>query len=243
MTLGYSTPFDRALQLATIVHEPERRKGTAFPYVMHPFHVAVILLKHGLGEPAVLAAVLHDVLEDVDPRSGGTRTKLIETFRDLEGAPHDKEGFRDRLDRFIEQAFGREVAVLVRGVTNAETLDGHALSSEEKHARKIRELLRAETPIGVLALKAADVIHNTRSTANDLAAIGATVMDRFNASPRRKLQWYQDVAEAIRPRLETAFPALAIELRESVAMLVDTLSRHVGQWPDEASTGVGTRDR
>lgn len=243
MTLGYSTPFDRALQLATIVHEPERRKGTAFPYVMHPFHVAVILLKHGLGEAAVVAGVLHDVLEDVDPRSGDTRTKLIETFQDLEGAPQDREGFRERLDRFIEQTFGSEVAVLVRGVTNPDTDKGRVLSPEEKHARKIEELLRPDTPLSVLALKAADVIHNTRSTANDLETIGPSVMDRFNASPRRKLQWYQDVAEAIRPTLEAAFPALALELRQSVAMLVDTLSRHVGQWPDEASTGVGTQDR
>jgi (p)ppGpp synthase/HD superfamily hydrolase len=63
---SYSSSLDRALSLAATAHRAQQRKGSGVPYIAHPAHVAIILLKHGFPEDAVVAGVLHDVLEDTD---------------------------------------------------------------------------------------------------------------------------------------------------------------------------------
>ncbi len=60
--------YDEALAFAAQAHSAVRqsRKGTAFPYVVHPIRVADILDKYGLGEDVVVAGFLHDTIEDTD---------------------------------------------------------------------------------------------------------------------------------------------------------------------------------
>ena len=48
-------------------HDGQVRKGGAgVPYSVHPMHVAVMLARWGLDEPTIIAALLHDVVEDCD---------------------------------------------------------------------------------------------------------------------------------------------------------------------------------
>jgi (p)ppGpp synthase/HD superfamily hydrolase len=61
---GYSERYDAALILAARAHSGQDRKGTDIPYLMHPVHVSVILLRHGFSEDVVIAGLLHDVVED-----------------------------------------------------------------------------------------------------------------------------------------------------------------------------------
>jgi (p)ppGpp synthase/HD superfamily hydrolase len=58
--------FDEALAFAARAHSAvgQSRKGTAFPYVVHPIRVADILDRFGLGEDVVVAGFLHDTIED-----------------------------------------------------------------------------------------------------------------------------------------------------------------------------------
>jgi (p)ppGpp synthase/HD superfamily hydrolase len=58
--------FDEALIFAARAHcdVSQSRKGTAFPYVVHPIRVADILDRFGLGEDVVVAGFLHDTIED-----------------------------------------------------------------------------------------------------------------------------------------------------------------------------------
>ncbi|MCU0255927.1 MAG: HD domain-containing protein, partial [Vicinamibacterales bacterium] len=76
---GYSLLFDRALTVAGLVHAQQTRKGTAVPYLTHPVHVAMILARHGYPEPMLIAAVLHDVLEDLEADSPRLQQALRET--------------------------------------------------------------------------------------------------------------------------------------------------------------------
>lgn len=54
-----------AASFAAAVHATHRRKGAAQePYINHPLEVAQILAEHGAPEAAILAALLHDTVED-----------------------------------------------------------------------------------------------------------------------------------------------------------------------------------
>ncbi|WP_421988301.1 HD domain-containing protein [Roseococcus sp.] len=54
-----------AASFAAAVHATHRRKGVARePYINHPIEVASILAEHGAPEAAILAALLHDTVED-----------------------------------------------------------------------------------------------------------------------------------------------------------------------------------
>ena len=64
LTTGCSARLDEALRFAAAAHHEDVRKGTRIPDVMHPFHVALILDRHGFSEDVVIAGLLHDVLED-----------------------------------------------------------------------------------------------------------------------------------------------------------------------------------
>ncbi len=62
----YSSVIDRALARSAIAHRHQARKGSDVPYIIHPVHVAMILMRHNFPEEVIVAALLHDVVEDTD---------------------------------------------------------------------------------------------------------------------------------------------------------------------------------
>lgn len=60
--------YNNAIQLAVRAHDGQRRKNTAAaPYITHPLNVSRILIEAGVTDyNAIIAAVLHDVIEDSD---------------------------------------------------------------------------------------------------------------------------------------------------------------------------------
>lgn len=60
----YSPGIEKALRTAYAAHEGQLRKGGNVPYVLHPIHAAMMLLRLGATEETVQAAILHDVVED-----------------------------------------------------------------------------------------------------------------------------------------------------------------------------------
>lgn len=63
---AYSARYEAALRLAARAHRAQTRKGSDIPYVTHPVHVSVILIRYGFPEDVALAGLLHDVVEDQD---------------------------------------------------------------------------------------------------------------------------------------------------------------------------------
>jgi guanosine-3',5'-bis(diphosphate) 3'-pyrophosphohydrolase len=91
--------FLNALQFATIKHRNQRRKSReSIPYINHPIEVMVTLWEvGGVHEIATLiAALLHDTLEDTD----ATETEILELF-------------------------GKEIVLLVQEVTDDKSLPKH----------------------------------------------------------------------------------------------------------------------
>lgn len=56
----------RAITYATNKHDGQRRKVDETPYIAHPYRVAMLLKAHNCSESVVIAALLHDVVEDTD---------------------------------------------------------------------------------------------------------------------------------------------------------------------------------
>lgn len=130
--------IERARDYAVTAHSGQQRaSGEAF--VIHPIAVAEIVAEWGLDHEAVMAALLHDVVED-------TSVTLVQ----------------------LEQAFGSKVAELVDGVTKLRLsatprLDPTSLRREAS-SENLRKLLLASTKdLRVLLLKLADRLHNLRT--------------------------------------------------------------------------------
>lgn len=57
--------IEKAIEVAIRIHKGQMRKGDGItPYVVHPISVAMILSKHTRDENTIIAALLHDALED-----------------------------------------------------------------------------------------------------------------------------------------------------------------------------------
>ena len=84
--------FVRAFQFAAEKHAGQTRKASTIPYIAHLMGVASLVLEAGGDEDLVIAALLHDVVEDCG------------------GAPMLKE---------VRRRFGKRVAEVVDGCTDA----------------------------------------------------------------------------------------------------------------------------
>lgn len=73
----YSERLDEALALATDSFRFEVRKATDIPYLCHLLQVMVWVGEYGGDEDQMIAAVLHDYLEDVE---GSSPAQLAERF-------------------------------------------------------------------------------------------------------------------------------------------------------------------
>ncbi|HEY0842240.1 bifunctional (p)ppGpp synthetase/guanosine-3',5'-bis(diphosphate) 3'-pyrophosphohydrolase [Methylotenera sp.] len=117
---------------AFAAHDGVVRK-TGEPYITHPVSVACILADLHMDVPTILAALLHDVVEDTD----------ITT-----------------LD--IKQKFGPQVAELVDGVTKLDKIEFQSASqAQAENFRKM--LLAMSQDVRVILVKLADRLHNMQT--------------------------------------------------------------------------------
>ena len=118
-----------AYELAAEKHQQQKR-SSGEPYIIHPLSVAAILVGLGMDSESVMAGLLHDVVEDTDC--------TVEE---------------------ITKRFGREVALLIDGVTKLGKIPYS--SREEQQAENLRKMLMAMAEdIRVIITKFADRMHN-----------------------------------------------------------------------------------
>jgi GTP pyrophosphokinase len=124
--------FRRAYFFAAQAHTGQYRKGGA-PYVTHPLAVAEILAGWRLDVQTLIAALLHDVVED----TGVTSEE-------------------------IAQKFGKAVANLVDGVTKLDKIRFETKAqAQAENFRKM--LLAMARDVRVILIKLADRLHNMRT--------------------------------------------------------------------------------
>lgn len=181
-----------AFALAAKVHEKQKRKGTAIPYISHPMAVAAQVLVWGGTEDLFIAALLHDVLED-----GGV--EYAET---------------------IEADFGPNVLRIVKALSDALPKAGEKKKPwVERQTEYLAHLADADQE--VLLVSAADKWHNLSSIRDDRLKIGDEVFKRFVGSTpvleekkRLTLWYYREVVRIYRERSVAGADALERILRE-----------------------------
>jgi GTP diphosphokinase / guanosine-3',5'-bis(diphosphate) 3'-diphosphatase len=124
--------LNRAYVYAMKAHGAQKRASGA-PYISHPLEVAGILTDLKLDDSTIVAALLHDTIED----TGVTRAEIAKTF-------------------------GNDIAQLVDGLTKIKKLDLVSKRAEQaEHLRKL--LLAIADDMRVLLVKLADRLHNMRT--------------------------------------------------------------------------------
>ena len=108
-------------------------RASGDPFIIHPLEVASILLETRLDTATLVAALLHDVVED----TGSTPEEITATF-------------------------GEEVAELVQGVTKISIIKGqsHWARAAESIRKMLFAMVR---DVRVILIKLADKLHNMRT--------------------------------------------------------------------------------
>ncbi|OGG04796.1 hypothetical protein A2Z33_05805 [Candidatus Gottesmanbacteria bacterium RBG_16_52_11] len=76
----YTPLIGEAIRFAVAVHAGQIRKGTTIPYITHPLTVALILARVTDDPEVIAAGILHDTIEDAEPRGSVTRKDIGEKF-------------------------------------------------------------------------------------------------------------------------------------------------------------------
>lgn len=133
LTIADKKDIRKAFDLAVEAHSSQRRK-TGEPYIYHPIAVAkIVAYEIGLGPRSIVAALLHDVVED--------------THYTLDD---------------IEQEFGETIARIVNGLTKISRLNKEQDASiQAENFRKM--LLTLNDDVRVILIKIADRLHNMQT--------------------------------------------------------------------------------
>ncbi len=122
----------KAYQIAADAHQGQKRLSGE-PYIMHPLSVALILASLGMDEASIVAAILHDTVED---------TTLT----------NDE----------VKKEFGETIADLVDGVTKIGRVPLQTKEEQQaENIRKM--LIAMSRDIRVIIIKLADRLHNMRT--------------------------------------------------------------------------------
>ncbi|HEX9891186.1 MAG TPA: bifunctional (p)ppGpp synthetase/guanosine-3',5'-bis(diphosphate) 3'-pyrophosphohydrolase, partial [Actinomycetota bacterium] len=124
--------IQRAYQVAELSHRGQTRK-TGDAFITHPLGVSVILADLGMDTTTIVAALLHDTVEDT-----------AVTLEDLSGE------------------FGPEVAGIVDGLTKLDKIEFRSREHHQaENVRKM--IIAMARDIRVLLIKLADRLHNMRT--------------------------------------------------------------------------------
>ncbi|MGY8711762.1 bifunctional (p)ppGpp synthetase/guanosine-3',5'-bis(diphosphate) 3'-pyrophosphohydrolase [Bradyrhizobium sp. 18BD] len=124
--------LNRAYVYAMKAHGSQTR-ASGDPYFSHPLEVAAILTDLKLDDATIVAALLHDTIEDTE----ATRAE-------------------------IDQIFGSEIGALVEGLTKLKRLELVSREAKQaENLRKL--LLAIADDVRVLLVKLADRLHNMRT--------------------------------------------------------------------------------
>ena len=128
------TKIREAFEFARRAHGDQRRKDGSL-YITHPLAAAVIVAEMGVDEDSIIAAILHDCIEDTNV-----------SYED------------------IAKRFGNSVADIVDGVTKL-TRVVYTSKEEEQMENLRKMLMAMARDIRVILIKMADRLHNMRTMA------------------------------------------------------------------------------
>ncbi len=144
----YSYRIEQAIRAATILHKDQVRKGSApLPYVSHLVATAFIVADYLPEEDAIIAALLHDTLEDTDYTAkeleddfGGVVREIVETVSEPQTTEVRPYTWIERKEQYIKQLKdGKEVACIVAAADKIHNLRSIVEDYYDDHSRFIAD--------------------------------------------------------------------------------------------------------
>lgn len=152
--------FERALQFAMTAHQGQVRKGSSIPYIVHPIETALIAMTLSDDQEVIIAAMLHDVIEDT---------------------PYGAKEIAD--------AFGERVARLVQSESENKRKDQDASATWKIRKQEFIDSLSEKTKDEkIIAL--ADKLSNMRATYEGYRKNGENFWQRFHETRKSMHAWY-----------------------------------------------------
>lgn len=192
----FTDKINLALKISTKAHQGQNRKGTDIPYISHPVAVGMIISQYTNDEATIVAGILHDILEDVNP------------------AVYSEADMR--------RDFGDEITDIVKDVSEPKTAGQPKLPWKDRKQSYLKRLSNSYY-IEAYLVATADKIHNLIDILNDYHQFGDEIWQRFNASKWDILWYYRAVFDLIKnepiPKdLKCQLEDLIRRLKEIVAM-------------------------
>lgn len=160
-----SDRLNEAFAYASRVHQDQTRKGGDIPYLGHLMGVASNVIEYGGNEDEVIAALLHDAVED--------------------------QGGMKRL-REIEAMFGPVVADIVKSCSD-NTNWWKPPWTDRKQA--YLKHLETETSRSDRLVSAADKLYNIRTIIADYHVVGEQLWKRFAGGKAGTVWYYRSLAD------------------------------------------------
>lgn len=86
-----TTKLYKALLFALEAHKGQTRKGKQTPYIVHPVTAALLVAQVGGSEDAIIAALLHDTVEDTPVTLGQIKSVFGDTIATIVGDLTEKD--------------------------------------------------------------------------------------------------------------------------------------------------------
>ncbi len=169
MSSPYTSRFDDAAGFAIAAFREHTRKASNVPYITHLFAVCALVGEYGGDEDQMIAALLHDWLEDVPGASAAT----------------------------LEARFGGRVASMVEALSDSAAPPPGGTKPEWRGRKEAYLAHLRVAPSEVRLISCADKLHNCQTIRADHARVGVEVFTRFTGKRDGTLWYYRAVHEAL----------------------------------------------
>ena len=152
--------IERAMVFAAEAHDGQKRKGKNRAYVLHLMEAAVTVSMMTDDEDVIIAALLHDTLEDTDVNAGQ-----------------------------ILELFGERVAALV-GAESEDKRDDRPRGETWRIRKEEALATLKAAPREAKMVALGDKLSNMREMARDYARLGDGLWEIFHQKDKAQHEWY-----------------------------------------------------
>lgn len=164
----FTPRLNHAIQVATKAHQGQFRKITHTPFISHPFSVMLIASPFTSQEDTLIAALFHDILEDV-PANIYSESNMTKDF-------------------------GTQVTNIVKDLSEVKQQDSQKLPWQQRKTSYLDHLRTVQNP-ETLLISLSDKIHNLSSILEEYQLLGEDLWPNFGGNKERQLWYHSSLLE------------------------------------------------
>lgn len=144
----YSYRIEQAIRAAAILHKDQVRKGSVpYPYITHLVAVAMILLDYTEEEDVIVAALLHDTIEDTDytldeltEDFGGRVSEIVNALSEPKGSGGERLSWGEKKRAYTKQLKkASEEALMIAAADKSHNMRAIVEEYYDDHQRFLKD--------------------------------------------------------------------------------------------------------